>query len=187
MESNTPESRSYNKSGLDKPANFKGPMISDGIIPMAKVIWIDDESENDEYSDSLSEEEGHDSPSSKNLKYVSVLVLHNLTLLFRRITPVNKLNNSIKINDFTSKWDTKKENTWMNSIGKLISLDLNPNQQILEGNLTLDDILQLNADKISKFHFTPKMNPRLRCIKEEENRFKQVSIISVDSDSPKNK
>ena len=70
MESNTPESRSYNKSELDKPANFKGPMISDGIIPMAKVVWIDDESENDEYSDSLSEDEEHDSSSSKNLKYI---------------------------------------------------------------------------------------------------------------------
>ena len=64
---------------------------------------------------------------------------------------------------------------------------MNPNYPAAEGNLTLDDFAQYNAERLSKFHFTPKMNPRLRCIKEEEHRFMQISVVSIDSDSPKNK
>jgi hypothetical protein len=39
-----------------------------------------------------------------------------------------------------------------------------------------DDIVQISADKFGKFNFTPKVNPRLKRIKEQELKFTAKSM-----------
>lgn len=97
---------------------------------------------------------------------------------------------SLKLKDLNDPTlPTKSNSTPQQRLDKLgshwpyISNELNDHLEKLDENrYTLDDILQLNAEMLSKLNFAPKMNPRLKVIKEEEMKYSPAG--SPVSDQP---
>jgi hypothetical protein len=48
-------------------------------------------------------------------------------------------------------------------------------------NSGLDEFFSQNADKLQKLNFTPKLNPRLKVIREEEKKFEWLNTKELPS------
>lgn len=70
---------------------------------------------------------------------------------------------------------TKKRN--VNQAYDQSSHDMESHHDPNEEKYSLDDFMQFNAEKMLKFNFTPKVNPRLKVIKEEEQKYTPASGI----------
>lgn len=77
---------------------------------------------------------------------------------------------------FKSLSQGTKVNTRGNTIANIPSNENFKAVENIDDKQLPDEIIQLSAEKFVKFNFTPKMNPRLKKIKEQELKYTPNSM-----------